>query len=138
MVKERLTGKMVLARPKDDLVELKKISRKLGITSRQFVNIMEKEGHIDDMRIITLTPGQLVSIMKKSETVSNSVRALKRKGMTEFSIGWTIRMLLRAQKDMRAMAGMMEKLAGGLTRAEVKSINRTVEKRKVESLDYIA
>lgn len=117
---------------------MKKFRNKIGITSNEFAKIMETKGRMSDKDIVGMEEEQVHNILRNNPTVAKSARALKRKGMTEFSIGWTVRLLLAANKRMSEMAGLLDKLAGGLSQREVGQINQTVKKRSKDNLRYIA
>lgn len=122
----------------DDFKHLKKAARKLGMTSQEFVDVMEKEGSISDKKIISLSPMQVLELVKNTQTVSAAVEVLEKKGLTEFSIGYLLRMMMMANRKMAKIAGVVEKLAGGLSDPEVESINREVAQRGKDTLNYIA
>jgi hypothetical protein len=112
-----------------------------GVTSSQFIERMEKTDKqpFGDEQVTGLTAQQFKDIVTKEDTISQTVRDFKEAGLTEFSAGWSTRMLMQAQMEMSKLASeiqsMVSGIAGGQTEAE--KINKDMERRSRRNLGYI-
>lgn len=113
---------------------------KKGVTSEQFVKRLEdpRSKGFGDMEVMKMTEEQFRELAVTSRKVSNFSRRLKKKGYTEFSNAWGTRIVLEANRKMSEVAGLLDKLQGGIDDKEQAQINAMVRARGKADLRYIA
>jgi len=113
---------------------------KKGVTSSDFVKRLEdpKTKGFGDMEVMQMTEDQFRKLAVTSRRVSNFTRALRKRGYTEFSNAWGTRIVLEANRKMSEVAGLLDKLQGGIDDREQAQINAMVRARGKKDLRYIA
>ena len=110
-----------------------------GMTSKQFIRDMESsEKGFSDANVTGMTQAQFVELASTAKTVSNFAKKLKKQGHTEFSTAWGTKILIDANHKMSEVAGLLEKLAGGIDDQEQAAINSMARARAKKDLRYIA
>ncbi len=113
---------------------------KKGVTSDEFVdNIENKRGKtFGDMDVMQMTEDQFKKLAQSSRNVSNFTKKLKKSGYTEFSNAWGTKILVDANNKMSQVAGLLDKLQGGIDDREQAEINSMVKAKARGDLRYIA
>lgn len=75
----------------------------VGMTSSQLKKIMKTKGRAGDDDVLGISREEFIKIAKRGEDFSDVVRALKKRGLTEFATGWGARMIGRAGEQMRGV-----------------------------------
>ena len=110
-----------------------------GITSKQFVNMLENKGSnkFGDMNVMQMSEEEFKKLAMSSGRVSNFTRKLKKMGYTDFSTAWGTKIIVNANVKASQLTSLMEMMQGGISDSEQAKLNSMIKAKGRKNLEYI-
>jgi hypothetical protein len=114
----------------------KKIEKKIGMTSNDFVETVEKTGAFSSHDVVGLDANQMIDLMKESggERKTDFIKLMQKRGINEFAIGYSLCQMDLMMKEAKEKIGMIME---AMEQAQKQFPEKQVTAKSMKKLSYI-